>query len=97
MAGRRNTLAGLREVGDTHGERAALPAIVEDSLLYIHVFIVTRWKTRSSSRASSSANIGFHILFPTITIALGWILLFVFRLRDERGSTPIASGSRCSR
>jgi cytochrome bd-type quinol oxidase subunit 1 len=26
------------------------------------------------------ANISFHILFPTITIALGWVLLF-FKLR----------------
>ncbi len=37
--------------------------------------------TRSSCRASSSrANISFHILFPSITIALGWVLLF-FKLR----------------
>ena len=28
-------------------------------------------------------NITFHILFPTITIALGWVLLF-FRVRYER-------------
>ena len=32
------------------------------------------------SRIQFAANISFHILFPTITIALGWILLF-FRLR----------------
>ncbi len=32
------------------------------------------------SRAQFGANITFHILFPTITIALGWILLF-FKLR----------------
>ncbi len=32
------------------------------------------------SRIQFGANISFHILFPTITIALGWILLF-FRLR----------------
>ncbi|MEM0978274.1 MAG: cytochrome ubiquinol oxidase subunit I [Pseudomonadota bacterium] len=40
------------------------------------------------SRIQFAANISFHILFPTITIALGWILLF-FKLRfnatgDER-------------
>ncbi|NKX42191.1 cytochrome ubiquinol oxidase subunit I [Rhodobacteraceae bacterium R_SAG2] len=32
------------------------------------------------SRIQFGANISFHILFPTITIALGWMLLF-FRLR----------------
>ena len=40
------------------------------------------------SRIQFAANISFHILFPTITIALGWVLLY-FRLRfnaskDER-------------
>jgi len=32
------------------------------------------------SRIQFAANISFHILFPTITIALGWVLLF-FKLR----------------
>jgi len=32
------------------------------------------------SRIQFAANISFHILFPTITIALGWVLLF-FRIR----------------
>lgn len=32
------------------------------------------------SRIQFGANISFHILFPTITIALGWVLLF-FKLR----------------
>jgi len=32
------------------------------------------------SRAQFGANISFHILFPTLTIALGWVLLF-FKLR----------------
>ena len=32
------------------------------------------------SRIQFGANISFHILFPSITIALGWILLF-FKLR----------------
>jgi cytochrome d ubiquinol oxidase subunit I len=32
------------------------------------------------SRVQFGANISFHILFPTITIALGWVLLF-FKLR----------------
>jgi cytochrome d ubiquinol oxidase subunit I len=35
------------------------------------------------SRIQFGANISFHILFPTITIALGWVLLF-FRLRFNR-------------
>ncbi|WVJ71538.1 cytochrome ubiquinol oxidase subunit I [Paracoccus marcusii] len=48
------------------------------------------------SRIQFAANISFHILFPTITIALGWVLLF-FKLRfnrtgDENGWTPTASG-----
>lgn len=32
------------------------------------------------SRIQFAANVSFHILFPTITIALGWVLLF-FRIR----------------
>jgi cytochrome bd ubiquinol oxidase subunit I len=39
------------------------------------------------SRIQFGANISFHILFPTITIALGWVLLF-FKLRYN------ATGSR---
>jgi cytochrome d ubiquinol oxidase subunit I len=35
------------------------------------------------SRIQFGANISFHILFPTITIALGWVLLF-FKLRFIR-------------
>ncbi|MEM9221266.1 MAG: cytochrome ubiquinol oxidase subunit I [Pseudomonadota bacterium] len=35
------------------------------------------------SRIQFGANISFHILFPTITIALGWLLLY-FRLRHLR-------------
>ncbi|SIS64703.1 cytochrome bd-I ubiquinol oxidase subunit 1 apoprotein [Roseivivax lentus] len=35
------------------------------------------------SRIQFAANISFHILFPTITIALGWMLLF-FKLRFNR-------------
>lgn len=35
------------------------------------------------SRIQFAANITFHILFPTITIALGWLLLF-FKLRFNR-------------
>ena len=34
------------------------------------------------SRIQFAANISFHILFPTITIALGWMLLF-FKLRFQ--------------
>ena len=40
------------------------------------------------SRLQFAANISFHILFPTITITLGWVLLFFklryARTRDER-------------
>jgi cytochrome d ubiquinol oxidase subunit I len=36
------------------------------------------------ARIQFGANITFHILFPTITIALGWILLF-FKLRHNAG------------
>lgn len=40
------------------------------------------------SRLQFAANISFHILFPTITISLGWVLLFFklryARTRDER-------------
>ncbi|MDF1598770.1 cytochrome ubiquinol oxidase subunit I [Mesorhizobium sp. YIM 152430] len=35
------------------------------------------------SRIQFAANISFHILFPTITIALGWVLLF-FKLQFNR-------------
>ena len=35
------------------------------------------------SRIQFAANISFHILFPTITIALGWVLLY-FKLRFNR-------------
>ncbi|UGX85524.1 cytochrome ubiquinol oxidase subunit I [Phyllobacterium meliloti] len=37
------------------------------------------------SRIQFAANISFHILFPTITIALGWVLLY-FKLRYIRSS-----------
>lgn len=35
------------------------------------------------SRLQFAANISFHILFPTITIALGWVLLY-FKLQYRR-------------
>ncbi len=35
------------------------------------------------ARIQFAANISFHILFPTITIALGWMLLF-FKIRFKR-------------
>jgi cytochrome d ubiquinol oxidase subunit I len=35
------------------------------------------------SQIQFAANISFHIPFPTITIALGWVLLF-FKLRLNR-------------
>jgi cytochrome bd ubiquinol oxidase subunit I len=40
------------------------------------------------ARMQFAANISFHILFPTITIALAWLLLF-FRLRYLRASDPL--------
>ncbi len=39
------------------------------------------------SRMQFGANITFHILFPTITIALGWLLLYL-RIRANRGDGP---------
>ena len=40
------------------------------------------------ARIQFAANISFHILFPTITIGLAWILLF-FRVRHTYSSDPI--------
>lgn len=40
------------------------------------------------SRMQFAANISFHILFPTITIALGWILFF-FKLRHDQTDNPV--------
>jgi len=39
------------------------------------------------ARAQFGLNIGFHILFPSITIGLAWILV-VFRVRYERTKDP---------
>ena len=39
------------------------------------------------ARIQFAANISFHILFPTITIALGWVLLY-FRLQSNRTGDP---------
>jgi cytochrome d ubiquinol oxidase subunit I len=42
------------------------------------------------SRIQFAANISFHILFPTINIALAWFLVY-FRIRNDRaGTTPEA-------
>ena len=45
------------------------------------------------ARMQFAANITFHILFPTISIALGWVLLF-FRLRwlKTRSNPAVAQG-----
>lgn len=40
------------------------------------------------SRIQFAANISFHILFPAITIALGWIL-FYFKLRHDLSDSPV--------
>jgi len=39
------------------------------------------------ARAQFGLNIGFHILFPTLNIALGW-LVFYFRVRYARSGDP---------
>src|SRR5712692_7091900 len=39
------------------------------------------------ARAQFGLNIGFHILFPSLTIALGWIVLY-FRVRYARSGDP---------
>lgn len=39
------------------------------------------------SRIQFAANISFHILFPTITIALAWMLVF-FKWRYNRTQAP---------
>src|SRR5467141_1812102 len=39
------------------------------------------------ARTQFGLNIAFHILFPTLTIALGWILLY-FRIRFARSGDP---------
>lgn len=40
------------------------------------------------SRLQFAANISFHILFPTITIALGWFL-FYFKIRFDLSKHPV--------
>ncbi|WP_308366110.1 MULTISPECIES: cytochrome ubiquinol oxidase subunit I [unclassified Microbulbifer] len=40
------------------------------------------------SRIQFAANISFHILFPAITIALGWFLFF-FKLRFDQTDNPV--------
>ena len=40
------------------------------------------------SRLQFALNISFHILFPTITIALGWFL-FYFKLRSNLSGHPV--------
>ena len=39
------------------------------------------------ARIQFAANITFHVLFPSISIALGWVLLF-FRLKHLRATDP---------
>jgi cytochrome d ubiquinol oxidase subunit I len=39
------------------------------------------------ARAQFGLNVGFHILFPTLTIALAWVLLY-FRIRYARSGDP---------
>lgn len=44
--------------------------------------------TLELSRLQFAANISFHILFPTINIALGWVL-FYFKLRHDLSRNPV--------
>ena len=50
------------------------------------------------SRLQFATNITFHILFPTISIALGWVLLFMrwrwLRTVTRPGWAPGAGGPR---
>ena len=53
------------------------------------------------ARIQFATNISFHILFPSITIALGWVLLW-FKLRHRRTGDPALEAYRlwvkeCSR
>jgi len=44
------------------------------------------------ARMQFAANITFHILFPTISIGMGWVLLFFrFRWLQARGPDPVAA------
>lgn len=45
-------------------------------------------ETLMLSRIQFAANISFHILFPTITIALSWFL-FYFKLRFDQTADPV--------
>jgi cytochrome bd ubiquinol oxidase subunit I len=40
------------------------------------------------ARAQFAANMSFHILFPTISIALAWLLVF-FKVRQRRAKQPL--------
>src|SRR5436190_24296294 len=44
------------------------------------------------ARSQFGLNIGFHILFPTISIGLAWIVLY-FRVRAERARDPAEKGA----
>lgn len=46
------------------------------------------FETLMLSRIQFAANISFHILFPTITIALSWFLFF-FKLRFDQTADPV--------
>ena len=42
------------------------------------------------ARIQFAANISFHILFPTITIALGWFLLCRYRAIGDKSLNGLA-------
>ena len=60
----------------------ALPPLARDRARDCHARTPERPPTDALvlARMQFAANITFHILFPTINIALGWVLLF-FRWR----------------
>jgi cytochrome bd ubiquinol oxidase subunit I len=45
------------------------------------------------ARAQFGLNIGFHILFPSITIALAWVLFYLSVVRLERPQQPWAAAA----
>ena len=55
---------------------------------FVHLLELTMDDVIMLSRIQFALNISFHILFPTITIALGWFL-FYFKLRFDLTHHPI--------
>ena len=48
------------------------------------------------ARAQFGLNISFHILFPSLTIALAWFLLLAsFKVAEDEGWNPAVTGVVC--